>query len=248
MRRVPFPAGILRPLIVGTVVFGLAASFFASYAQAGVVVSGPAVEQKNWHALGDINFDSHWQAVVDWGWRVTTAIHLNNEGVHGTVGRYYYNYYPGTITVTDPVLPTTSVAIPFIMMVDTVSGPVDPPSGLLTPFPTGAIALNTAAMEGLQSGAWHTAHIDSFFDVFTELFIAPGPCNPSTGESCLPRTGPNGEVYTWDTSMLKTGVRGDWYVAMVEMSADELSQAPEPSVFLLVAPALLALRLFPRRR
>jgi hypothetical protein len=101
----------------------------------------------------------------------------------------------------------------------------------------------TASMEGLPGGTWHDAQVTSFFDVF----FAPVPCEPSTGHGCLPRTGPNGEVYTWDTSVIAPGAVGDWYVAMVEMSADELSQVPEPSVFLLVAPGLLALRLFQRR-
>jgi len=253
MSRLQPSAGNLRLCVSVIVALGLAVSFCADRARAGVVVSGPWIEQKDWHEIAYIDFESHWQAVVDWGWRVTTAIHLNHEGVHGWTGKYYYNWYPGTITVTDPVLPTTTIAIPFMMMVDPyVTAGGQPGSNLMVPLPDD-IVVDTASMEGLLGGQWHNATFDSFFDVYTDVFIDPKNCGGGGG--CLPLTGPHGEIYNWNTSNLlqydpvtHSRTIGDWYVAWVEMSADELSQVPEPSVLLPVAAGLLAFALLRRRR
>ena len=62
----------------------------------------------------------------------------------------------------------------------------------------------------------------------------------------LPLTGPHGEVYTWDTTVLDPSGRGNFFVARVAMPLGDLA-VPEPAVLLLVGSGLLALG-FARRR
>ncbi len=238
-----FPWRVLKLLVAGFVFLG----FLVPCARAHVTIQGPVVEQKNWHAEGYIDFESHWgPLVIDWGSKVDTAVELNHEGVHGYYGNYYYNWYPGTITVDPDV--TTVVVIPFLMMTSpTANGPGQYPyTATLAPLPGGVPTIPgdgsvvlSASMTG-ASGTVYGGTITSFFDVWTEIFIDPG-C-----PSCLPLTGPHGEVYTWDTTVLDPSGRGNFFVARVAMPLGDLA-VPEPAVLLLVGSGLLALG-FARRR